>query len=85
MLFWSMLSLLAHHLSYVRTNERQVSRLGTSTIRRRRQTISSLFAEYGPYYAMRAYRMTPQSLLTLYQLLRPYMGEKKRKGSSNFG
>ena len=51
----------------------------TSTIRRRRRTIGSLFAEYGPYYARRAYRMTPQSLLQLYKLLRPYMGEKKRK------
>ena len=55
------------------------SRLGTGTCRRRRRTVASLFAEYGPYYARRAYRMTPHSFLKLYKLIQPYMGHRKRK------
>jgi hypothetical protein len=44
-----------------------------------RRTMGSIFHEHGPYYVMRAYRMTEQSFWELYELLKPYMTSDRRR------
>ena len=41
--------------------------------RRKWKTVSSIFAELGPYYTRRAYRMTAEDFWNLHRLLFPYL------------
>ena len=41
--------------------------------KRRRKTVPEAFAELGPYYQRRAYRMDEPAFWNLYKILKPYM------------
>ena len=57
---------------------------GSNTIPRQRRSVESIFAEYGPIYSRRAYRMNVDAFYYLLDIIKPYMPGRS-DGSSRGG
>ena len=55
------------------------TRTDCPTIPRECRSMASIFAEYGPYYSHRAYRMDQASFYQLHNLLRPFLARDSKK------